>query len=436
MKRFIALVMALLIILSVFSGCQSSDGKSDTTTTAETSKVEATTTAAAQAETKEITYVNLGGTGKDLLAQAATDFEAKTGVKVNIQDWAYADAYQKIITLTGAKNPPDAMYGFSSWIQQFMKSGDSAPLDEYITPEFKADFMQSAVDVCSVDGKLWALPYYMSIRTLLINKDAFAAAKVEAPKSYADLLAAAPKLTDAKNGKYATALIAGMPKNTLDVFLPFLWSFGADVLTPDQKKTAFNTPDGIAALQMYVDLSKYAVPDYGEADIYAMEKDFTSGAAAAIIHSAAPMKSLENEGKSSAFVEPLQPLEGKAGIRASLGVMDVNLVFKTGNEQAAADFLMFWQTKDRAAVVSENTGYIPNQNSWYERPAFKDPANLLVAPFAEAGKYAKFKPSVTCWEELQKVMTDAIAKAIMGELSATDAFKLAAEQGDALLAKQ
>ena len=60
----------------------------------------------------------------------------------------------------------------------------------------------------------------------------------------------------------------------------------------------------------------------------------------------------------------------------------------------------------------------------------------MVAPFAKMEPMAKFKPSITCWEEVQKAMADAITKAVMGEISAKEAMELAGNQVDELLKKQ
>ena len=61
---------------------------------------------------------------------------------------------------------------------------------------------------------------------------------------------------------------------------------------------------------------------------------------------------------------------------------------------------------------------------------------MMVAPFAAMESMAKFKPSITCWEEVQKAMADAVTKAVMGEISPAQAMELAGDQVDELLAKQ
>ena len=47
---------------------------------------------------------------------------------------------------------------------------------------------------------------------------------------------------------------------------------------------------------------------------------------------------------------------------------------------------------------------------------------------------AKFKPTLICWEEVQKYLADAVTKAVMGELTAQEAMELAGGQVDEALA--
>lgn len=388
------------------------------------------------AETKEITYVTLGNTGMELLEEAAKAFEEKEGVKVNLESWSYSDAYSKILTLAEAGNMPDSMYGFSSWTVQFKEAGYTVAIDDLISKELYDDFSKAARDVCSVNGELWAMPSYMSVRSILINQTAFDEVSDEPPTTWEGLLELAPELCG-KTCPYAYTLVAGHPKNTIDCFLPILWAYGADVLSEDQKTVAFNTEEGVAALQMYVDLAKYAVPDYGEATINETQSNFTTQTAAAYVHNAQGLAALKAAGENYDWATILQPLKGPGGEAYSYGVMDVDLVFNTGNQDITAKWLEFWHQAKYQGVVIDKAGFVPNQASYYkEMPIFTDEANVFVAPFAAMEPIAKFKPSITCWEEIQKIMADNVTKAVFGQLTAAEAFEAAEKDCNEVLAAQ
>ena len=266
MKKVLAVFLALVMLLGV-SACAGSPTTG--TNDAEQPSTGADQSASMGAEnnanksTTEITYVTLGDTGLEKLKEAAAVFEQETGIKVNFESWSYSDAYSKILTLAEAGNMPDAMYGFSSWTEQFKEAGYTVEIGQYISEELYNDFTESAREVCSVNGELWAMPSYMSVRSVIINKDAFASAGLPVPTTWEEMLADCAALCDDGYCQYAYTMVAGHAKNTADCFLPILWAYGADVLSEDQKSVAFNTPEGVAALQMYVDLAKYSVPDYG-----------------------------------------------------------------------------------------------------------------------------------------------------------------------------
>lgn len=386
---------------------------------------------------KEITYVTLGDTGLELLEQCAAEFEAETGVKVRIESWAYSDAYQKILTAASGNNMPDAMYGFSSWTVQFKEAGYTVSPEKYVSQNLINDFSDAAKKVCSVDGQLWSLPSYMSVRSVLINKKSFDASGLAVPTTWEELLADAPKLCDNGVTNYAYSLVAGHAKNTLDTFLPIFWAYGCEVLSPDQKTVAFNTDNGVAALQMFCDLAKYSVPDYGEATINETQSNFTSQNAAAYIHNGQGLADLKSRGQDYSWAEILQPLAGPNGDAYSYGVMDVDLMFATGNEEITGKFLEKWHQSKYQGEVINAAGWVPNQASYVkEIPAFSDPENALVAPFVQMEPKAKFKDSITCWEEIQKTMADYITKAVFGQMTAEAAFAKAEVECNSVLAAQ
>ena len=435
-KQMVSLVLAAAMAASL-AGCSSgkpAETKSDSG---------AATTAAAESsssagESTMITYVTLGDTGMELLKQAAEEFKAETGIEVKLESWAYSDAYQKILTLAEGNNMPDAMYGFSSWTQQFKEAGYTVAIDKLISEDLYNDFSEAALDVCKVGDELWAMPSYMSIRGMLFNKNRMEEAEIDkAPTTWEEFLAEAPKLTDPTSGKYAYTMVAGHPKNTLDCFLPILWGYNADVMNEDGTANGFNNENGVAALQMYADMAQYAVPDYGQADINSTQNNFTTQIAAAYFHNAQGLAALKDAGEDYSWAEITEPLAGPSGSRYALGVMDVDLVFNTGNQEAAAKWLEFWHTAKYQGQVINQAGWVPNQQSYYKEIAdFTDESNVMVAPFAKMEPMAKFKPSIICWEEVQKAMADAITKAVMGEISAKEAMELAGNQVDELLKKQ
>jgi ABC-type glycerol-3-phosphate transport system substrate-binding protein len=438
MKKGLALFLSLVLVLGLAACGQSAspgtDSQVSTQPTAAPDQPAPSDSGSAELPAS-ITYVTLGGTGMSVLQDAAAKFKAEKGVEVKLEDWAYADAYQKILTLGEARNMPDSMYGFASWTREFKEAGYIVPAEDYISKDIYNDFSEAARGVCTVDGKMWTMPSYMSVRTVLFNKNMLQAAGVDIPTTWQGLLEIAPKLYDPKKNQYAYSLVAGQPKNTLDCFLPVLWAYGADILNQDGTANGFNNEKGIAALQMYTDLAKYSVPDYGEASINETQSNFTNQIAAAYFHNAQGLTALSDAGKDYSWAAVAEPLAGPDGKKYSLGVMDIDLLLANGNEDITAKFLEMWHTADYQGKVIEETGWVPNQASYFEkRPAFSDPTNVRVAPFCALEPIAKFKPTFVGYTQVEQIIADSISKSVMGEMSAADAFASAGKQVDKVLA--
>ena len=130
-------------------------------------------------------------------------------------------------------------------------------------------------------------------------------------------------------------------------------------------------------------------------------------------------------------------MKGPGGEAYSYGVMDVDLMFATGNEEITAKFLELWHQAKYQGEVIKAAGWVPNQASYVEAiPAFSDPDNALVAPFVAMEGIAKFKPSITCWEEIQKIMADHVTNAVFGVETAEEAWAAAETECNAVLAAQ
>ena len=160
LRKSVSVILSVAM-LAALGGCSSgtsapADTAAPTTGAAAGGESTAEGGSAAQTEAQKagegtvITYVTLGDTGMELLKEAAAEFKNETGIEVKLESWAYSDAYQKILTLAEGGNMPDAMYGFSSWTQQFKEAGYTVAIDSLISKELYDDFSPAALDVCKV----------------------------------------------------------------------------------------------------------------------------------------------------------------------------------------------------------------------------------------------------------------------------------------------
>ncbi|PKM70773.1 MAG: hypothetical protein CVU42_00430 [Chloroflexi bacterium HGW-Chloroflexi-4] len=159
------------------------------------------------------------------------------------------------------------------WLPGYADAGQLTPFEEII-PQLseerihsyqKADIMPSVSAECQFKGSQYILPLFTDGHILFIRKDIFPDIEsIVDPRSLPDLLGKALL----KEGMYPFALKAHSSEILTD-WLPYLWSFGAEILD-DKSEPAFNSQEAIQALEFYCNLKRFCPPDthnYGNQEI-------------------------------------------------------------------------------------------------------------------------------------------------------------------------
>src|SRR5690606_25166612 len=126
------------------------------------------------------------------------------GGKLTIEQQDWGDALTKLTNqLPDSKNTPDVTEIGNTWSPTFTTAGAFSDLSA-IYQELGGDkLLQSFVDVGTVDGKQYALPYYFGSRYITYRKDIWEAAGLEEPKTLSEFSDSVAQLrTDAQSGFY------------------------------------------------------------------------------------------------------------------------------------------------------------------------------------------------------------------------------------------
>jgi multiple sugar transport system substrate-binding protein len=113
-------------------------------------------------------------------------------VEYNVYD---SESYKKSIRnwLTGS--PPDIVYWFAGYrMQQLVTPGLLEDVSDIYTPEVKAQIHRSALDLVSVAGRQYGVPYTYYEVGFFFRRDLLAAAGVEPPADWPSLISACDKL--------------------------------------------------------------------------------------------------------------------------------------------------------------------------------------------------------------------------------------------------
>ena len=193
-----------------------------------------------------------------VLTKAVEDFEtANPDFKVEITDLTWNDGHQKIVAAFAGGAVPDLLELGSDWIAEFADANALMDMTSEYQSQGRSYFGWAAA---IYKDRCWALPWYLSTRVLYQNDELVryaGASPNNPPVLWTDLLERAKRISQVRGQMYGYGVNAAERHRLYKKFLPFLWSAGGDILTPDGSKCDLVSPEAISALQFIVDLSEY-----------------------------------------------------------------------------------------------------------------------------------------------------------------------------------
>ncbi len=216
----------------------------------------------AGAQTKEIRVLLANHPYGDLLKAAIPEFEQKTGIKVNLEQYQESQLSTKLATefATGSSTVDVFMTRPLQEAKMFYKNGWYKPLTSY---DF-SDFPKNALSVVSFGTKTYTVPIVTEWQVLYYRIDLLKKAGIKVPTTLAELEAAAKKLNTPD-----VAGIASRGKGNAGVtqLSSYVYNYGGLYL--NKGKAAFNTKEALEGIRYYGRL----IGTYGPAGVTAMSWD-------------------------------------------------------------------------------------------------------------------------------------------------------------------
>jgi multiple sugar transport system substrate-binding protein len=174
----------------------------------------------------------------------------------------YNDLLDKIRTAAAGGSAPDVAKMPILWGVEFAARGDLA---EVTFEEFgwtSEQFWPGAIKSVTWDGKLYGVPTNNETMAFIWNKQLFADAGLDPespPATWDDVVAYSNQIKQ-ETGKNGYGMVAKVNAgNTPFRAMPVIWAYGASALDeavdePTYETTMINSPEGIAALQVFYDM--------------------------------------------------------------------------------------------------------------------------------------------------------------------------------------
>ena len=234
LKRKIRLLTAIILIMSVFIGCQSNKNE-------ETKKE--------NKEGAEITLMipDWGAPTEEMLAE----FKAETGITVKVLPTAWDDTKSKIsIAAAGKKAAADVIEVDWSWVGEFQNAGWLEPLEVDETTQKDIP----SVSYFKVGNQIYAVPYANGLRLAYINKDMLSKAGIsEYPKTWTEAEAVFDKLKRNKITDYPMLFPLNAEEKTTTSFLTLAYTRNGKVFNNDDTLNKKSALDTLQLIKKYID---------------------------------------------------------------------------------------------------------------------------------------------------------------------------------------
>ncbi|MBW7882037.1 MAG: sugar ABC transporter substrate-binding protein [Caldilineaceae bacterium] len=310
-------------------------------------------------------------------------------------------------------------------LPRYAKQGILSEITPYLTDEDKADFYESAFQVATVDGKVWAWPLWVTAISVFANTEIFAERGVELPSmddpwTWEEFVDAAKQLTYTRDDGTQVYGFTSSSKWGAVEYYPLMYIDGGRILSADGTQFVQNQPEGVSALDKIATLAlehKVTPPDFGTVDQAGVRSQFKELRNVAMLMSTPGfIPDLEGSGFPLAVVPP--PM-GDMGSLVTNGAFGLFAIVDVDDEakEAAAHELARYLTGSQVAQDVENWQLAPGlrrSNTSYATT----PNREIIAKLVEFGVY---EAPVATSAELGAQYGAALQAIILGESSAQEA---------------
>lgn len=276
---------------------------------------------------------------------------------------SYEDATQKILREAVTGQLPDISFQGLNRIRVLVDKNIPAELDGYIAAEKDFDkqgFHQAMFDIGTAGGKVYALPFAISLPIVYVNLDLAKRAGADPehlPNSWDGLIDLAKKIKALEPGINGVTYAWDITGNWL--WQGPVFARGGSMLNADESAVAFDGPEGQFAIRTIARLvTEGGMPNLDQSS---MRSTFAAGKTGIHITSTSDLaKTTQLIGgkfalKTIAFPDVL-PQKGRLPAGGNVVLI---LARDKAKRDAAWEVVKFWSGPKGAAIMAETTGYMP-----------------------------------------------------------------------------
>lgn len=365
--------------------------------------------------------------------RAMTDAFAKANpdIKVNLEFVPYEGLHDKTVLAQGSGGGYDVVLFDVIWPAEYAANNVLLDVTDRITDEINQGVLPGAWTTVEYDGKRYGMPWILDTKYLFYNKEILEKAGIkEPPKTWDELAEQAKAIKDKGLLENPIAWSWSQAEAAICDYTTLVSAYGGKFL--DSGKPAFASGGGLDALNYMVTsytsgLTNPNSKEFLEEDV---RKVFQNGEAAFALNWTY-MYNLANNPKESKVagkvgVVPAPGVEGKSEVSAVNGSMGLGITTTSKHPEEAWKYIVHMTSQETQNAYAKLS--LPIWASSYEDPDVMTKGQEELIAAAKRGLAAMYpRPTTPKYQELSAALQQAIQEALLGQASAEDALKSAAE---------
>lgn len=372
----------------------------------------------------------------DYFNQLIADFETENpGVKVRWVDVPWSAMESKILTAVAAKTAPDVVNLNPDFASTLASRNAWLELDPYINQSDRDLYLPKIWQANTLNGKTFGIPWYLTTRVTIYNTQLLEQAGVtQPPTTFAELAQVAQQVRNA-TGKYAFFTTV-VPEDSAEI-LESLVQMGVQ-LVDENGQAAFNTPQGKAAFQYWVDLYKnQLLPREVLTQGHRRAIELYQAGEIAILSSGPEfLNAIATNAPAIADVSAAGPQITGDTQKRNVAVMNLAIPRDTDQPENALKFALFVTNPDNQLAFAQAANVLPSTINAIERYKSELEKQPNVTPVEKARNVSASQlptaevliPAKQDLNLLQKAIYDNLQAAMLGEKTVDRAVEDAATE--------
>ncbi|HHB12636.1 MAG TPA: extracellular solute-binding protein [Chromatiales bacterium] len=381
------------------------------------------------------------GTEGEQVQHLVSRFErAHPNIRVRIQQIPWSAAHEKLLTAFAGDTLPDIFQLGNTWVPEFVALHALRPLESALQRSAvltAGDFFSGILATNRVDGRLWALPWYVDTRLLYYRSDLLAEAGYTAmPDIWAAWLEALGRLRDQGRGeRYAIFL----PVRDWTAPVIFAMGLGATLLRDDDRYGAFRAPEFRRAFALWVDLFRSGLaPVRSQSETAGLYRAFGEGRFAMFLSGPWSMRELDRrlpeDLRDAWATAPIPaPAPGRPSVSLAGGA-SLAVSATTDHADAAWALVEFLLAPEQQLAFYHLTGDLPShRGAWTRSRLHEDPR---AAAFWVQLQHVRPTPRIPEWERIADKIAQYGEATVRGRLDVDEALERLDRDVDVILEKR